>query len=225
MFHNFGTTNWNDNHIFLPVSYYPDFLPCITPALHCTRLDCRSFLLLVRLSLSACLLTDMTTVSFPDGNKDGVELKPMTNGHHKTSRSGSVISILSNGTNVSNGVLKNKSVSMSPENLKQIESAFHADRVEYASFQASMDASAPKLPPAVIVSEDTNSEKKTTIFAPSDPKSESSRQHNISLNLWPNRNLSFSYFLQISKLVCKLLKFKFQLISIFQSVIFFRARG
>lgn len=103
--------------------------------------------------------------------KGGVELKPLTNGHSKTSRSGSIISTLSNGTNVSNGVLKNKVVSMSPENLKQIENAFTTNRDEYASFESSMDACAPKLTP-VIVSEEVNSQKKTTLFSPNERDSE-----------------------------------------------------
>lgn len=100
----------------------------------------------------------------------------MSNGHSKTSRSGSVISIISNGTNISNGVLKNtKTSTMSPENLKQIENAFTTNRDEYAQFESSLDASAPKP-----IGENGVS-KKTTVFLSEDEtkkrksESESSR--------------------------------------------------
>lgn len=94
-----------------------------------------------------------------------VELKPLTNGHTKTSRSGSVVSILSNGTGISNGVLKNnKIVNMSPENLRQIENAFTTNRTEYAQFNGSTDGSMPK--PPSIIKDEVGSDKKTTLFSP-----------------------------------------------------------
>jgi len=85
-------------------------------------------------------------------------MKHLSNGHSKTSRSGSLISILSNGTNIGNGVLKNKPPEMSADNLKHIENAFTTNRDEYAQFEASMDSSAPTA--------NINGEKKTTAFAP-----------------------------------------------------------
>lgn len=106
-------------------------------------------------------------------DKELVELKPLANGHAKTSRSGSIMSILSNGTTGSNGVLKNnKPMTMSPENLKRIDNAFTTNRDEYENFDASMAASAPKLPPT-IVAEDVNSEKKTTLFSPEENEGDS----------------------------------------------------
>lgn len=48
---------------------------------------------------------------------------------------------------------------MSPENMKQIENAFTTNRNEYAQFETSMDASAPK--PVVFVKDENGTEKKT----------------------------------------------------------------
>lgn len=153
-------------------------------------------------------------MSFPGGKDGNVELKPISNGHSKTSRSGSIISILSNGTNVSNGVLKNNAANMSPENLKSIESAFTTNRDEYASFEASMDASAPKLPPTVIVTEGKGNEKKTALFLPTDPESES----HILIG-YLGIIFSSSYFFLISKSV------HFQILSSAFQFSIYRKRG
>lgn len=149
-------------------------------------------------------------------SKDNVELKPLANGHAKTSRSGSIISILSNGTNTGNGVLKSRSVSMSPENLKQIEDAFTTNRDEYANFETSMDsASAPRVTPTIIT-EDVNTEKKTTVFCPEPDEKQDSES--IRKGQWPITavkywltmgrlfDLSFSRFTkQIRILICPIL--------------------
>lgn len=55
---------------------------------------------------------------------------------------------------------------MSPENLKQIENAFTTNRDEFATFNASQDASAPKMSTPTIITEDVNSIKKTAVFSP-----------------------------------------------------------
>lgn len=54
---------------------------------------------------------------------------------------------------------------MSPENLRQIEDAFHTTRDEYANLDTSMNKSA-SMPPPTIITEDTSSETKTTVFSP-----------------------------------------------------------
>lgn len=110
-------------------------------------------------------------------DKEGLELTLLGNGHSKTSRSGSIISILSNG--VGNGVLKHKTVNMSPENLKQIGDAFTTKRDEYANFDAQMDASAPTLAPKIIT-EDVSTEKKTTVFCPEETTESESRLCNAT---------------------------------------------